>query len=73
MQDQFTTLISQIQGTTTGPLRTWADSVERLSGGLGTPGPDLAAVVDAFFDLAEQVLATQREIAKAVVRAATPQ
>lgn len=42
--------------------------------GLGATGltlPDLTAAVDQTFDLAEQVLAAQRELTKAVLRAAT--
>ena len=56
-----------------GAARTWAESVQRRSSGVGPPAPDLLTTwVDTAFDLAEQVLATQRALAKAVLRAVTP-
>jgi hypothetical protein len=70
--DQFTTFAGQGQDALAGAARTWAESVQRLSSALGTPAADPTALVDIAFDLAEQVLATQRELTKAVLRAVTP-
>ena len=71
MQDQFTTIAKQGQDAVTSAVRTWAESVQRLSGQQGGAGPDVSAVVDNAFDLAERMLATQREFTKAVLRAVT--
>ena len=70
--DHVTTFTSQSQDAMAGAARTWAESVQRLSSALGTPVADPAALVDIAFDLAEQVLATQRELTKAVLRAVAP-
>ena len=72
MQDHFTTLTSQSQDAMTGALRTWAESMQGMFGVPGTPAPDLITFVDITFDFAEKVLATQREITKAILRALTP-
>lgn len=68
----LTTFPSQVQDAVAGAVRTWTESVQRLSTVQDAPVPDLTTVVDVAFDLAEQVLATQREITKAVLRAVTP-
>lgn len=78
LQDQFAALTQQSQDAMSGALRTWAEGVERLTGlaakgggGLPPGAPDLTAMVSAAFDLAEQTLATQRELTLALVRAMT--
>lgn len=71
VHDHLTTFATQSQDAMAGAARTWAQSVQRLSSGFGTPAADPAALVDVVFDLAEQVLATQRELTKAVLRAFT--
>ncbi len=72
VQDHLTTFATQSQDAMAGAARNWAQSVQRLSSGFGTPAGDPTALVDVVFDLAEQVLATQRELTKAVLRALTP-
>ena len=77
VQDHLAGLAQQSQDVLTGALRTWAQTTERmtgLAGGSGLPGvgaPDLTALVTAGFDLAEQVLGSQREVTLALVRALT--
>ena len=82
VQDQFAALTQQSQDVVTGALRTWAEAVERLTGvaggaeagrtaGLPAGLPDPVAAVAAAFDLAEQVLTTQRELTLALVRTMT--
>ena len=68
-QDQFTKIAKQGQDAVTGAVRTWADAVQRLSGQPGASVPDMTAVVDNAFDLAERLLATQREFTKSVLQA----
>lgn len=70
--DQFTSFVSEGHDALTGTSRIWAESVQRLSSTLGAPVADPTALVDIAFDLAEQVLATQRELTKAVLRAVAP-
>ena len=72
LQDHLLTFADQSQNALTGGARAWAESVQRLSSAVSTPAADPVAVVDAVFDLAEQVLNTQRALAKAVLRALTP-
>lgn len=72
LQDHLSTFADQSQNALTGATRAWAQTVQRLSSPFGTPAPDPTAVVDVVFDLAEQVLATQRALTKAVLRAVTP-
>ena len=69
LQDHLTTFAGQSQDALGGAARAWAQSVQRLPSPFGAPAADPTAMVDIFFDLAEQVLATQREITKAVLRA----
>lgn len=68
-QDQFTKIAKQGQEAITGAVRTWADAVQRLSPAPGGAVPDVSAVVDSAFDLAERMLATQREFTKSVLSA----
>jgi hypothetical protein len=61
-QDRLTT--AAVTGAMTGALRAWAGGVRQATGAL----PDPAAVVGGAFDVAEQVLRTQREVALGLVR-----
>ena len=71
LQDQLLTFADQSQNALAGAARAWAQSVQRLSSPFSAPAADPTAVVDVVFDLAEQVLATQRALTKAVLRAGT--
>lgn len=69
MRNHIETLITHGQDAAQGAVRTWAESVQALSRVPGTADAPLA-LVDQLFDLAEQVLATQREMTKAVLQLA---
>ncbi|MDP9437003.1 MAG: hypothetical protein M3P93_18175 [Actinomycetota bacterium] len=71
LQDQISHVARQGQDAFAGAVRTWAEQFRMLSGQAGgVPDPTaLAAAVDSFFDLAEQVLAAQRAAAKALLQA----
>ena len=68
-QNRFSKIAQQGQEAVNGAVRTWAEAVQRLSGQQGTNMPDVSAVVDNAFDLAERLLATQREFTKSVLQA----
>ena len=68
-QNQFDKIAQQSQDAVSGAVRTWADTVQRLSGQPGSSVPDVGAVVDNAFDFAERLLATQREFTKSVLEA----
>ena len=72
LQDHLLTFADHAQNALAGAARAWAQSVQHLSSPFSTPAADPTAVVDVVFDLAEQVLATQRALTKAVLRAVTP-
>ena len=72
LQDHLLTFSDQSQDALGGAARAWAQSVQRLSSPFGTSAADPTAMVDLVFDLAEQVLATQRALTKAVLRAMLP-
>ena len=65
--DQFVDIANRSQEAVTTAVRTWADTVQSFASKL-TAGqsqlPDLSSVVDQYFDLAEKVLANQRELAQ---------
>ncbi len=65
----FSKIAKQGQEAMSGAVRTWAETVQRLSGQAGASTPDVSAVVDNAFDFAERVLATQREFTKSVLQA----
>jgi hypothetical protein len=69
VRNHIETFITKSQDAAQGTVRAWAQSVQALS---RTPGgaADPLALVDQVFDLAEQVLSTQREMTKAVLRVA---
>lgn len=72
LQDHLLTFVDQRQDALAGAARTWAQSVQRLSRLFSTPAADPTVMVDVVFDLAEQVLATQRALTKAVLRVVIP-
>lgn len=72
MRRHVSTLVSSSSDAVVRGVQMWVDSVQRLPALPGIPALDVTTAVDAVFDLAEQVLATQREITKAVLRAVTP-
>lgn len=65
--DQFVDIANRSQEAVTAAVRSWADTVQSVTGKL-TSGqsqlPDLHNVVDQYFDFAEQVLANQRQLAQ---------
>ena len=65
--DQFVDIANRSQEAVTTAVRTWADTVQSFASKL-TAGQsqllDLSSVVDQYFDLAEKVLANQRELAQ---------
>ncbi len=84
VQDSIAAMTQQSQDVMSGALRTWAQAAEHVTGlaaggGAAATGPgsaptgavDLVALVEAAFDLAEQVLAVQRSVTVAFVRAMT--
>ncbi len=76
VQDHIAAMTQQGQDVMTGALRTWAQATERMTGlasGAAAPrgAADAVALVEAAFDLAEQVLAAQRRLTVAAVRAMT--
>ena len=72
--DQFVDLANRSQEAVTTAVRTWTDTVQsfpsRLNAGQGQL-PDLAGVVEQYFDFAEKVLANQREFAQQWASAAS--
>ncbi|WP_232666113.1 hypothetical protein [Pseudonocardia sp. TRM90224] len=66
--DQFTETVTRAQEAVTAAVRTWTDTVlSSLSGVQALP--DATAVVDRYFEIAQQVLDTQREFAHSVLAA----
>jgi hypothetical protein len=54
----------------TAAVRTWTDAVQSLAGSFGAPAvPDAKAVVEGYFDFAQQVLDNQRAFTLSVVSA----
>jgi hypothetical protein len=70
--DQFVDIGNRSQEAVTTAVRTWADTVQSFASKLiagQSQLPDLSSVVDQYFDLAEKVLANQRELAQQWVSA----
>jgi hypothetical protein len=62
--EPFTDLAKRSQEMVSSAVQSWADTVHAFAGN-STPDPTNAqAYVDTVFDFAEQVLASQREIAR---------
>jgi hypothetical protein len=73
-QEQFTKLAEQGQEAANDAVRTWAEAVQRMTvqPDASVPGasvPDVSAIVDNAFDLAERLLEAQRELTKQVLQA----
>ena len=70
--DQFVDIAKRSQEAVNAAVRTWADSVQNLTGNLNAGQsqlPDPQSVVDTYFDFAEKVLANQRQLASQFVSA----
>jgi hypothetical protein len=68
-QDRISKIAQQGQEAVSGAVRTWSDSLQRLSGQAGGSATDVSALVDNAFDLAERLLETQRQFTKNVLEA----
>ena len=68
-QSRFEKIAQQGQEAVSGAVRTWAEAIQRMSGQQGSSVPDVSAVVDNAFDLAERLLETQRQFTKSVLQA----
>jgi hypothetical protein len=72
--DQLTDFTTRTQEAVTSAVRTWADTVQSLTGNLADGRvalPDAQAFVARYFEVAQQVLDTQRRFAETVVAAGT--
>jgi hypothetical protein len=67
--------VRQSQGAVIDTIRTWTTITEQLTRTLRLPVPevDLAGIVDRAFDLAEQTLAAQHQLARTLAGVATRQ
>ena len=65
--------VRQSQAAVIDTIRTWTTITEQLTRTLRLPVPDVAGAVDRVFDVAEQTLAVQRQLALTVVGVATRQ
>ncbi len=71
-QDQFSQLAKSGQAAITEAVHAWAENVQTFAGtvlGAQTKLPSAVEIVDNAFDIAEQLLATQREFAKTLLAA----
>jgi hypothetical protein len=72
--DQFVDIAKQSQEAVTTAFRTWAETVQGLTSGFtgGQPKlPDVHAILDKYFDFAQQVLDNQRRLAQTLLTAST--
>jgi hypothetical protein len=70
--DQFIEIANRTQEAVTTAVRTWADTVQTFTGSVTGSRPSLPnaqGAVDRYFDFAEQLLESQRRIAKTVLTA----
>ncbi|MGE3285447.1 MAG: hypothetical protein AB7J32_04995 [Pseudonocardia sp.] len=69
--DQFVDIAKRSQEVATAAVRTWTEAVQSLVGSsYGVPAvPDAKAVVEGYFDFAQQVLDNQRAFTLSVVSA----
>ena len=65
--------VRQSQAAVLDTIRTWTTITEQLTRTLRLPVPDVAGAVDRVFDVAEQTLAVQRQLALTVAGVATRQ
>ncbi|MDQ3761262.1 MAG: hypothetical protein M3460_06040 [Actinomycetota bacterium] len=71
-QETFSDTTRRGQETFASALQVWADSIQKFYSSLPTMDARVPnEVVDNFFNVAEQVLATQREFTKNLVTATT--
>ena len=72
-QRYFLTTVRQSQAAVIDTIRTWTTITEQLTRTLRLPVPDVdfAGAVDRVFDVAEQTLAVQRQLALTVASVAT--
>lgn len=78
LADQFIDLAKRSQEAAAGVTRAWFDSLQSITGTVLPGGalptgtvPDIQSFVDGYFDVANRLLAGQRELALQVVEAAT--
>jgi hypothetical protein len=72
--DQFADIAKRSQEAVTAAMRTWSDTVQSFAGSFAgtTPKlPDAQAVVEQYFDFAQQVLDNQRTFTLSVLSAGT--
>jgi len=70
--DQFIEIANRTQEAVTTAVRTWADTIQTFTGSVTGSRPSLPnaqGAVDRYFDFAEQLLESQRRIAKTVLTA----
>ncbi|MGD9529792.1 hypothetical protein [Pseudonocardia sp.] len=68
--DQFVDITKRSQEVVTAAVRTWTDAFQSLAGSYGAPAaPDAKAIVEGYFDFAQQVLDNQRAFTLSVVSA----
>lgn len=68
--DQFVDIAKRSQEAVTAAVRNWSDAVSGFSGNFAAPAvPDAKAVVEGYFDFAQQVLDNQRAFTLSVVSA----
>jgi hypothetical protein len=70
--DQFIEIANRTQEAVTTAVRTWADTVQTFTGSVTGSRPSLPnaqGAVDRYFDFAEQLLESQRRIAKTMLTA----
>ena len=65
--------VRQSQAAVLDTIRTWTTITEQLTRTLRLPVPDVAGAVDRVFDVAEQTLAVQRQLALTLASVATRQ
>jgi hypothetical protein len=75
LQNSFLSAVRESQAAVVDMLRTWTDISQQLTRNLGLPvaSIDVAGAVDRAFDVAEQGLAAQRQLALTLAGAATRQ
>lgn len=74
--DQLADITKRNQEAVANAVRTWTDAVQTFAGQFSAPGvpdslPTAKAVVEGYFDFAQQVLDNQRAVTLSVVAAGT--
>jgi hypothetical protein len=70
--DEFVEIGQRTQKAVTTAVRTWTDTLQRYAGSITAEHPlpttaDALAVVDSWYDLAQQLVSDQRAVATALV------